>query len=112
MTTALHDFIKLMVPFKISLFLRLHKYNDLTLVKRSWKLISEGPFLLLKLYYVARVNVTHILIFQSIIVNKKLDRILNGFSMCIMASYKKTNKISRKVTHSTDLVVKPDPSRS
>lgn len=89
MTTALHDFIKLMVPFKISLFLRLHKYNALTLVKRSWKLISEGPFLLLKLYYVARVNVTHILIFQSIIVNKNLDCILNSFSICIRVSYKK-----------------------
>lgn len=89
MTTALHDFIKLMVPFKISLFLRLHKYNALTLVKSSWKWISEVPFLLLKLHYVARVHVTHILIFQSIIVNKNLDRILNVFSICIRVSYKK-----------------------
>lgn len=94
MTTALHDFIKLIAAFKISLFLRLHKYNNLTLVKRSWKSISEGPFLLLKLYYVARVNATHILIFQSIIVNKNLDRVLNGFSICIRVSYKKKGQKS------------------
>lgn len=88
MTTALHDFIKLIVPFKMSLFLRLHKYNALTLVKRSWKLISKDLFLLLKFYFVARVNVTHILIFQSI-VNKSLDGRLNGFSICIRVSYKR-----------------------
>lgn len=48
----------------------------------------KAPFLLLKLYYVARVNATHILIFQSIIVNKNLDLVLNGFSICIRVSYK------------------------
>lgn len=53
----------------------------------NWSL--KALFILLSLYYVARVNVTHILIFQSIIVNKKLDHKLNGFSTCIRVSYKK-----------------------
>lgn len=79
MVTALHEFRKLIVPFKMSLFRRLHEYNALTLVKRSWKLISEGPFLLLKLYYAARVNVTHILISNLLLSIKTWMAYLTGF---------------------------------